>query len=158
MDKHLLIVLATVVILALLRVAVWGIVQHRRRADVTRRFTPRVRPNPLSHQQRLRFANAWRLIEDRFPEDPALALSQADHQVVEVMKARGYPVAALEQHPDEVARENPEIVENFRAARRILRAHGKQTKELLHQAMIHYRALFDDLVEVPVTEWQQAGS
>jgi hypothetical protein len=159
MDKHVLIVLFTVVVLALLRVAVWGIVQHRRRrADVPGRHSPRVRPNPLSHQQRQRYANAWRLIEDRFPEDPALALSQADRQVVEVMKARGYPVATLEQHPDEVARDNPELVENFRAARRILRAHGKQTKELLHQAMIHYRALFDDLVEVPVTEWQQAGS
>jgi len=160
MDKHVLIVLFTVVVLALLRVAVWGIVQHRRRRrpDVPGRHALRVRPNPLSHQQRLRFANAWRLIEDSFPEDPALALSQADRKVVEVMKARGYPVATLEQHPDEMARENPELVENFRAARRILRSHGKQTKALLHQAMIHYRALFDDLVEVPVTEWQQAGS
>lgn len=158
MDKQVLIVFVTVIVLALLRVAVWGIMQHRRRSAPAGRFGPRPRPNPLSHEQRLRFANAWRLIEDRFYDDPALALSQADHQVVEVMQARGYPVAALEQPPADLASENPDLVENFRAARRILRNHGKQTRELLHQAMVHYRALFDDLVEVPVTEWQQTGS
>lgn len=155
MHKQVLVVFVTVIVLALLRVAVWGIMQHRRRAAPMGRFGPRLRPNPLSHEQRQRFAHAWRLIEDRFYENPALALSQADHQVVEVMQARGYPVGAMEQPPEDLVSAHPELVENFRAARRILRSQGKKTRDLLHQAMVHYRALFDDLVEVPVTEWQQ---
>ena len=157
MDKHVLIVLTVVVLLALLRVVVWGVMQRRGSAVAIGRFGPRCRPNSLSNEQRHRFAMAWRLIEDRFAEDPVTAVSQADEQVVEVMQARGFPVATLEQNPEEVARENPDLLEHFRAARRIARNAGKHSKDILHQAMIHYRALFDDLVEVPVTEWQQAG-
>ena len=157
MDKQVLIVLTVVIVLALLRVTVWA-VMHRRRQALPLGRGPRCRPNPLSPEQRRRFAMAWRLIENRFPDDPAVALSDADRQVVEVMQARGYTVASFEQNPEEVARENPDLVENFRAARRIARASVQQSKDVLHQAMVRYRALFDDLVEVPVTEWQQAGS
>ena len=157
MDKQVLIVLAVVIVLALLRVAVWALMQRRPSAIPKGRFGgPRCRPNSLTNEQRQRFAMAWRLIEDRFSEDPISAVSQADHQVVEVMQARGYPVSSFEQNPEEVAKENPDLLEHFRAARRIARNAGKQSKDILHQAMVHYRALFDDLVEVPVTEWQQA--
>lgn len=154
MDKQVVLVLAAIAILAFLRMVIWAAMQRRPGSPSLSRYGPRFRLRALSPDERQRFTASWREIEDRFAEDPTLALSQADRQVVEVMHARGYPVTSLEEHPEEMAREDPDLVENFRAARRYSRVNGDASRHVMKQAMVHYRALFDDLVETP--EWQQA--
>ena len=65
------------------------------------------------------------------------------------MAARGYPVGDFEQRVADVSVDHADVVMNYRAAREIALQHaeGKATTEDLRQAMVHYRALFRDLLE-----------
>ena len=67
------------------------------------------------------------------------------------MKARGYPVSDFDQRAGDISVERPRVVENYRAAHEIAMRVGKDaaTTEDLRTAMIHYRSLFEELVQVP---------
>jgi len=72
-----------------------------------------------------------------------------------VMKARGYPVADFDQRSADISVDHPRVVENYRAAHAIALRVGKDqaTTEDLRTAMIHYRSLFEELVQVvPLVE------
>ena len=64
------------------------------------------------------------------------------------MHARGYPVGDFEQRVADISVDHPNVVMNYRAARDIARDHerGRATTEDLRQAMVHFRALFNDLL------------
>jgi hypothetical protein len=65
------------------------------------------------------------------------------------MHDRGYPVDEdFEQRTADISVEHPAVVENYRAAHGIsVRArNGQASTEQLRQAMVHFRALFDDLL------------
>jgi hypothetical protein len=65
------------------------------------------------------------------------------------MHDRGYPVDEdFERRTADISVEHPVVVENYRAAHGIsVRAHnGQASTEQLRQAMVHFRALFDDLL------------
>jgi hypothetical protein len=103
---------------------------------------------PLSQDDRTRFTEAWRRIQTNFVDDPAGAFSGADKLVGEVMSARGYPTADFDQRSADVSVDHPEVVQNYRKGHEIaLRdAEGKAGTEELRQAMVSYRAVFDELV------------
>ena len=65
------------------------------------------------------------------------------------MTERGYPVEDFEQRADDVSVDHPQVVENYRRGHRLAQenADGGDSTEDLRQAMRHYRALFDELVE-----------
>lgn len=104
---------------------------------------------PLSPADAERFDSAWRGIQARFVDDPRGAVTEADRLVGELMAARGYPVGEFEQRVADISVDHPDVVMNYRAAREIAVQHsaGKATTEDLRQAMVHYRALFRDLLE-----------
>jgi hypothetical protein len=104
---------------------------------------------PLSASQRSDYENRWRAIQSKFVDDPRGAVSAADGLVEEVMKARGYPIANFDQRAADLSVHHPRVVENYRAARDIALRHrrGEATTEDLRQAMVYYRALFQDLLE-----------
>ena len=104
---------------------------------------------PLNVADAQRFDAAWRAVQARFVDDPRGAVTEADRLVGEVMAARGYPVGDFEQRVADVSVDHPDVVMNYRAAREIALQHaeGKATTEDLRQAMVHYRALFRDLLE-----------
>jgi len=106
---------------------------------------------PLSDADRTRFADAWQSVQAEFVDDPEAAVGNADSLVAQVMEARGYPVGNFEQQASNVSVEHPDVVENYRAGHRIAlqQKEGQANTEDLRQAMIHYRALFSDLLEVP---------
>lgn len=106
---------------------------------------------PVSGPDRIRFANAWQSVQAEFVDDPASAVGKADSLVAQVMEARGYPVGDFEQQASNVSVEHPDVVENYRAGHRIAlqQQEGQATTEDLRQAMIHYRALFSDLLDFP---------
>jgi hypothetical protein len=103
---------------------------------------------PLPRDQRERYDAAWHQVQGRFVDDPVGAMTQADHLVSEVMQVRGYPMGDFETRAADVSVDHPVVVENYRAAHAIaVRAQGGQaTTEELRQAMVHYRALFADLL------------
>jgi hypothetical protein len=112
---------------------------------------------PLAREDRDRFAEAWRKEQARFVDDPRGAVEKADVLVAEVMKARGYPVSDFEQRAADVSVDHPQVVENYRAAHNIAARdkNGQAGTEDLRKAMVHYRALFEHLLEQRVAEPQE---
>lgn len=108
---------------------------------------------PLAPEDRTRYAAEWRRVQERFVDDPSGAVTEADRLVGEVMHARGYPVGDFERRVEDISVDHAGVVMNYRAARDIAEAHarGEASTEDLRQAMVHYRALFDDLLETSST-------
>jgi FtsZ-interacting cell division protein ZipA len=103
----------------------------------------------LEPAARDRYADRWRAAQRRFVDQPGPAVGEADALVMEVMRERGYPVAdEFEQRAADVSVDHPEVVEHYRAAHEISgRATiGEASTEDLRQAMVHFRALFNDLL------------
>jgi len=103
---------------------------------------------PLSVEERDNFAQSWEREQAHFVDEPAIALDNADRLVKEVMNARGYPVADFEQRVADVSVDHPAVVQNYRIAHAIaVRGQSEEVStEKLREAMIHYRALFADLL------------
>jgi len=114
----------------------------------------RLHIRPLSAEDARRFSQAWRDVQTRFVDDPGGAIVDADRLVGDVMHARGYPVGDFEQRVADISVDHPAVVMNYRAARDIVRDRdaGKTTTEDLRQAMVHFRALFTDLLGTPTEE------
>ncbi len=172
MDGTLLLVLVIVVLV----VAVAWLLYERRRSDTLRsRFGPEYRRavedvgdrraaeselearqrrvdaleiRPLPPADRDRYRQEWRDVQARFVDDPQGAIQDADRLIGEVMQQRGYPVADFEQRVADISVDHPAVVDHYRTAHAIAsRADGVGTDtEDLRQAMVHYRALFDDLL------------
>ena len=64
------------------------------------------------------------------------------------MRERGYPVEDFEQQAADVSVDHPEVVEHYRKAHAIHTGSRASTEEL-REAMLHYRALFAELLEGP---------
>ena len=103
---------------------------------------------PLAERERRNFALAWEQQQAYFVDQPRDAVRNADKLVTEVMKVRGYPMADFEQRAADVSVDHPVVVENYRVAHRIALGDGEHpaSTEELREAMIHYRALFADLL------------
>jgi hypothetical protein len=103
----------------------------------------------LSADESNRYLASWKESQAHFVDDPAGAISQADVLVQEVMQARGYPMTDFEQRAADISVDHPRVLDEYRAAHNIAERHataGVETEDL-RQAMVHYRALFDDLLE-----------
>jgi len=103
---------------------------------------------PLSLAERDRFQQSWRAIQTLFVDDPSQAFIEADQLLGQVMAARGYPMADFDNRVEEISVDHAPVVENYRCGHEIALVHrrGNATTEQLRQGMIHYRALFDELV------------
>lgn len=104
---------------------------------------------PLTAAAGSEFSERWRMVQAEFVDDPKGSVSQADQLVSEVMRARGYPMADFEQRAADVSVDHPVVVENYRAAHDIALRHsrGQASTEDLRKAMVHYRSLFEELLE-----------
>ncbi len=110
--------------------------------------------HPLKPQEREHFQNEWRSTQAEFVDAPDRAVTKADHLIQQVMQAEGYPVGDFEQRAADVSVEHPTVVMHYRTAHEIALKNekGKATTEDLRQAMVHYRALFEDLLQADGTE------
>ena len=104
---------------------------------------------PLSQAARIRYMETWRITQAQFVDDPRGAVQSADGLIRSVMAERGYPVEDFEQRAADISVDHPQVVENYRQGHGLARASagGDESTENLRQAMRHYRALFDELVE-----------
>lgn len=109
---------------------------------------------PLKVEDRSRFTEDWRREQSRFVDDPRAAVNHADTLVQAVMQRRGYPVGDFDQNAADLSVDHPRVVENYRIAHEIALRDGKGlgSTEDLRQAMISYRALFEDLLDESVVQ------
>ena len=115
--------------------------RQRRRAEFDIR--------PLPRDAQVRYGNAWQDVQKQFVDRPHDALQEANRLVIEVMNARGYPMADFEQRAADVSVDHPTVVKDYRAAHEIAEADlaGIASTEDMRRAMVHYRSLFGELLE-----------
>ncbi len=103
----------------------------------------------LSAEQYRGYRIQWDGVQAQFVDDPQGAVNEAHSLIQEVMRKRGYPVSDFEQAAADLSVEHPRVVENYRAAYVVAERNksGDADTEDLRQAFVHYRALFDDLLE-----------
>ena len=104
---------------------------------------------PLTPSALSDFSARWHQVQTGFVDNPATAVGVADRLVTEVMRQRGYPVDDFDQRAADISVDHPQIVENYRAAHGIHRSqqHGDVSTEQQRAAFVHYRALFEKLLE-----------
>ncbi|HYX77189.1 MAG TPA: hypothetical protein VE757_08440 [Gaiellaceae bacterium] len=104
---------------------------------------------PLDPSSRDRYASRWQNTQAQFVDDPETAVGEADRLIQDVMRERGYPVEDFDQRAADLSVDHPEVISNYRAAHGIAIAHerGKASTEDLRTAMVHYRSLFEELLE-----------
>jgi hypothetical protein len=112
----------------------------------------------LDPPQRQHFADQWQGAQSRFVDGPSTAIREADELVQELMAARGYPTSDFEQQAADISVDHPAVVSNYRAAHTIAEGHETvpASTEALRQAMVHYRALFEELM-VPTEAASASG-
>jgi hypothetical protein len=105
----------------------------------------------LDPMEREHFRKQWESVQSRFVDSPKGAVADADDLLSSLMKTRGYPVSDFDQRAADISVGHPRAVENYRAAHEIALRAGKDaaTTEDLRTAIIHYRSLFEELVQVP---------
>jgi hypothetical protein len=105
---------------------------------------------PLDPAEAARFSQAWKTLQGRFVDNPKGVLMEADQLVRELMLKRGYPMGDFEHRAADISVDHPGVVEHYRAAQAIaLRdRRGEADTEEMRKAVVHYRALFDELLEV----------
>jgi len=103
---------------------------------------------PLSAADTQRYLNEWRATQAEFVDEPLAALQKADRIIREVMKARGYPVEDFEQRVADISVDYPELVSDYRGLHLIAvkEEDDEVSTEEMRQAMVHGRALFENLV------------
>jgi hypothetical protein len=103
---------------------------------------------PLSADAQARYSTDWTAVQERFVDAPQDAVAAAQRLVMTVMKERGYPTEGTDQVLADLSVEHARVLDHYRAAYEISQraADGTASTEDLRQAMIHYRALFQDLL------------
>ena len=105
---------------------------------------------PLSASEGERYVAEWSEVQSRFVDEPGQAIIDADRLIMEVMSLRAYPVSDFEQRAADISVTHPNFVSNYRAAREIAVKNEtfEANTEELRQALIHYRSLFEELLEI----------
>jgi hypothetical protein len=124
--------------------------RHRAEARLEER-TERVKKfhlRPLSAEDRARYSEQWDRVQAHFVDAPAGAVAEADQLLGDLMATCGYPMGDFEQRVADISVEHPIVTQNYRAGHEIAvrQAKGQASTEDLRRGMIHYRALFEDLV------------
>jgi hypothetical protein len=113
---------------------------------------------PLTPEARDKYAGSWNDVQTRFVDDPPGAVNDADRLVTDVLQERGYPMDDFDQRAADISVDHPEVIENYRAAHAIYlqgQDNGAGTEDL-RQAFVHYRALFEELLETRETASKEA--
>ena len=180
------IVLAAVIVIALAAIGAWYFYQKKRSQTLQKHFGPeyertvtelgsrakgeselkarekrveRLELIPLAAPEAVRFSEAWQALQSRFVDNPKGVVVQAEQLVRELMVKRGYPMGDFEQRAGDISVDHPDVVANYRAAQAIAvrDQRGSADTEELRKAVVHYRALFDELLEVKAPRLEIVG-
>ena len=174
-------VFAGAAILALIGLAAWFFFRKRQSQRLQRRFGPeygrtvkelgsqtkaeadlkarekrveRFHILPLAPSDAARFSEAWEALQGRFVDNPKGVVLEADKLVRELMLKRGYPMGNFERRAADLSVDHAVVVDHYRAAQAIAvrDGRGEADTEELRQAVVHYRVLFNELLEVREAE------
>jgi hypothetical protein len=100
-----------------------------------------------------RFIADWAGVQSRFVDHPRAAVTEADGLINALLLARGYPQNSFDQRAADVSVTYPVVMDNYRLANGIAVRTGdaEATTEELRNAMIKYRAVFDELIRPQTT-------
>lgn len=102
----------------------------------------------LSPARRNQYADEWSGVQKQFVDRPERSVVQADELVTRLMGERGYPTEGYEDRLRDLSVEHGRTLEEYRAAHaaKVRSSAGEATTEELRGAMVHYRALFEELL------------
>jgi hypothetical protein len=105
---------------------------------------------PLSAEDAAKFSQEWSVLQTRFVDNPRGVVVEADRLVRDLMVKRGYPMADFERRAADISVDHPGVVEAYRNARAIAvrDQQGQASTEELRKAVVYYRTLFDELLDV----------
>jgi len=124
------------------------------RADAEKELRERERRHaelelkPLSAESQARYSAAWEEVQIQFVDNPDQAVATADDLVTRLIAERGYPTADYDDQLANLSVDHARTLGHYRDAHAIsLRSQdGSASTEDLRQALVHYRALFADLL------------
>jgi ribosomal protein L13E len=108
---------------------------------------------PLSAESKARYSAAWEEVQIQFVDNPGEAVTTADRLTTDLIAERGYPTGDYDDQIANLSVEHARTLGHYRDAHEISRRNteGEASTEDLRQALVHYRALFADLLgENPV--------
>ena len=103
---------------------------------------------PLTAEEVNHYGLEWQKTQTEFVDEPLTALQKADRLIRDVMKVRGYPVEDFEQRAADISVDYPELVTDYRGLHLIAIKEKDEevSTEEMRQAMVHGRALFENLI------------
>jgi hypothetical protein len=110
----------------------------------------------LGNDEKESFLDQWNEIQAAFVDHPSASVEAANGLIKSVMTARGFPVADFEQRAEDISVEYPNFVVHYRSAHEIAvrNQEGGATTEELRQSMVHYRTLFEQLLEIEESDFE----
>ena len=104
---------------------------------------------PLPNEARQQYLNDWRRAQEEFVDTPGEAVVDADRLVTALLADRGFATVGFERQAEDLSVEHARVLDHYRAAHETSerQARHEATTEDLRRAMVHYRALFDELLD-----------
>ncbi|WCD96523.1 hypothetical protein PGH47_12890 [Streptomyces sp. HUAS 31] len=106
-----------------------------------------------------RYEARWTAAQERFVDSPKEAVDEADRLLAELAHARGYPDGdQYEEQLSALSVHHASRVHGYRRVHRAARAgaEGGPGTEEMREAMVEARALFEELVAVPVERHRES--
>jgi hypothetical protein len=146
-------VLVAIAVIVVVALVLWQLTARRKTSHLRERFGPEYDRALRERDDQKEAEKELAAREERREklDDPAGAVASADALIQAVMAERGYPVEDFEQRAADMSVDHPQVVEHYRQGHRLSTTHGDDTEQL-RQAMRHYRALFEELVEPTADE------
>jgi hypothetical protein len=103
---------------------------------------------PLSPESQATYAAAWEEVQIQFVDNPSEAATTADELVTRLITERGYPTRDYDDRLADLSVEHASTLQHYRDAHELSERNkaGEASTEDLRQALVHYRALFADLL------------
>ncbi|MER6444357.1 hypothetical protein DEJ51_00275 [Streptomyces venezuelae] len=103
----------------------------------------------LPTERRHEYAERWSSVQERFVDRPEGSVGEADELITQLMRERGYPTEGFSRQVRDLSVEHGRTLDHYRAAHdvKVRSGSGGTTTEELRGAMVHYRALFDELLD-----------
>jgi hypothetical protein len=98
---------------------------------------------PLPAERQAKYSGDWAVVQERFVDAPASAVSDADTLIWAVMRDRGYPADDRTASVEALSVNHARSLDGYRQSQDLRT--DAATTEQLREALIRYRALFEDL-------------
>jgi hypothetical protein len=142
----------------------WAMKKHGTRGEAVllerQKRADEIKLRDLDPGERTRFLEQWKTVQANFVDSPKGALTQAEELIGGLLDARGYPAGDFDQRTGDISLTHPRVTENYRVAHacnlRLTKGETVRTEDM-RTAMVHYRSLFDELVQAHTGELRHAA-